>query len=125
MTKNKSNLKIFDEMWESLKEDKQYGHQIRFIDMIVNTMRENSELKYQIHKKEKDLKAIMKGKYIPAVIVKRYEKLFNEEFKKIFARIKHEFIMKADPTDEELASVVWLKYKALLENILDNIEKDI
>ena len=124
MAKNNNKLKTFDEMWEDLKEDKQYGHQIRFIDMVVNTMRENSELKYQIHKKEKYLKSIMKGKYIPAAIVKQYEKLFNEEFKKIFARIKHEFIMKADPTDEELASGVWLKYKALLENILDTIEKD-
>lgn len=51
----KEKPKTFDELWEELKNDKEYGDQIRFIDRVVNQDKENEKLKHQLAEKEKEL----------------------------------------------------------------------
>lgn len=62
----KEKLKTFDELWEELKNDKEYGEQFRFIDRVVNQDKENERLKQRLEELQEKYDACQEARKLEA-----------------------------------------------------------
>jgi len=121
---SKEKLKTFDELWEELKNDKEYGEQFRFIDRVVNQDKENERLKQQLADKDKEIKNIetyYKAREINIVkdaeeIIKKLESQLKNSRHQVCEEIRNA-IKQAELKYE------WKGETTTIEEVLDKIEK--